>query len=179
MPDPPSPPARSRVCPPVCPSSSPVLREQMERLTSFAYLVPKVRGSFVVMHPFPFWRRFFFFVALQFNHISPVVNKEAIKVMQNPCLNVLGQQSQGAESMAQVILHVSPAELWSILNRWRLLCHSISHLLCSEAALRSRFDQKCNGKVTAAVILPGGLVCSVLLSEELPSLEETGDFGGI
>ena len=35
---------------------------------------------------------------------GPGVYKDAMKVMQKPCPNVLGQQSQGAESMAEVIL---------------------------------------------------------------------------
>lgn len=45
-----------------------------------------------------------FYFAYLVNNISPAVSKEAMKVMQNPCLNDLGQQSQGTESMAQVIL---------------------------------------------------------------------------
>lgn len=87
MPDLPSPPLRNRVCPPpVFPSSSPVLREQMERLTSFTYLVPKICGAFVIMHPLPFGEDH---LAFPFNHISPVLNKAAIKVMQNQYLNVV------------------------------------------------------------------------------------------
>lgn len=79
------------------------------------------KNMLLIWHNAPslFWWRSF---AFQHNHISPVVNKEAMKVMQNSCLNVVGQQCQGTGSMAQVIPEVSAAELWSIWNPWGLLC---------------------------------------------------------
>lgn len=100
--DPPSTPVRLRDDESTCLSFILSALRESRWSPSTSSLPKKTRCSFVTMHSSLFWWGFFCFA--QFNHVRPGVYKDAIQVMQKPCLNVLGQQSQGAESMAEVIL---------------------------------------------------------------------------
>lgn len=153
MPDPPSPPVRSRVSPPVCPPSSPVLSEQMVHLRSLVYHLPEIRSSFVIMPPLPFG-----FLCFSFQSHRPCSQWRSYKSNAKPT----SECSRSAKARTQPINGSSNAvgePGWTLINI-KPTQHRCVRTLIKNVAARS---QRCS------VLQPGGL----------PSLGETGDFAGI